>query len=68
MATKTLWRLHTVMARTGLPKSTIYHLKKLERFPQSVDIGLRSVARIADEVEEWIQDRIDASRDSGQVS
>jgi len=62
MSAKTLWRLHTVMARTGLPRSTIYHKMSLNEFPQTVNLGLRSVAWIADEVEEWIQSQIDSSR------
>jgi len=33
-----------------------------EKFPRTVSLGLRSVAWIADEVEAWIQDRIDDSR------
>lgn len=62
MSEKTIWRLHTVMARTGLPRSTIYHKMSLDEFPQSINLGLRSVGWIADEVEEWIQNRIDGSR------
>lgn len=62
MADKTLWRLYTVQARTGLPRSTIYHKMSLDEFPQTVNLGLRSVAWIADEVEEWIQFHIDSSR------
>ena len=62
MTDKIIWRLHTVMARTGLPRSTIYHKMSLEEFPQSVNLGLRSVGWIADECEQWIQDRIDDSR------
>ena len=62
MSSKTLLRLHTVMARTGLPRSSIYHKMGLDEFPQSINLGLRSVGWIADEVEEWIQNRIDDSR------
>ncbi len=63
MTDKTIWRLHTVMARTGLPRSTIYHKMGLDEFPQSINLGIRSVGWIAEEVEEWIQDRIDGSRE-----
>ena len=62
MASKTIWRLPEVMARTGLPRSTVYHKMSLDEFPQSVNLGLRSVGWISEQVEEWIQDRIDASR------
>ena len=62
MSEKTIRRLHTVMAQTGLSRSTIYHKMKLDEFPRSINLGIRSVGWIADEVEEWIQKRIDASR------
>lgn len=62
MTEKTIWRLHTVMARTGLPRSTIYSKMSLDEFPQTINLGLRSVGWIADEIEEWIQNRIDTSR------
>ncbi len=62
MSEKAIWRLPEVSARTGLPRSTIYHKMSLDEFPQSINLGLRSVGWIAEEVEEWIQDRIDDSR------
>ncbi len=62
MSEKTIWRLHTVMARTGLPRSSVYHKMSLDEFPQSINLGLRSVGWIAEEVEKFIQDRIDESR------
>ena len=65
MSETTLWRLHTVMVRTGLPRSTIYHKMSHDEFPRTVNLGLRSVGWIADEVEQWIQDRIDDSRGDG---
>ena len=63
MTEKTIWRLHTVMARTGLPRSTIYHKMNMDEFPQSINLGLRSVGWVAEEVLEWINDRIDDSRE-----
>ncbi len=63
MSDKTIWRLPEVMARSGLPRSTIYHKMGLDEFPQSINLGIRSVGWIAEEVEEWIQDRIDDSRE-----
>ena len=62
MAAKTLWRIDTVMAKTGLPRSTIYQKMTLDEFPQSVNLGPRSVGWISAEVEQWINDRIRASR------
>ena len=62
MSSKTIWRLPEVMNRTGLSRSTIYQKMSLDEFPQSVNLGLRSVGWIADEVEQWIKDCIDGSR------
>ena len=62
MSAKSIWRLHTVMARTGLPRSTIYHKMSLDEFPQTINLGIRSVGWIAEEVEEWIEGRIEDSR------
>ncbi len=63
MSSKTIWRLPEVMARTGLPRSSLYHKMSLDEFPQSINLGIRSVGWIAEEVEEWINDRIDDSRE-----
>jgi len=62
---KTILRLEAVMAKTGLPRSTIYQKMGLDEFPQSINLGLRSVGWIDEEIEEWIQDRIDYSREDG---
>ena len=66
MNDKTIWRLHTVMARTGLPRSTIYHKMSLDEFPHSINLGLRSVGWISDEIIDWINERIERSRPSVQ--
>ena len=62
MSEKVIWRLHTVMARTGLPRSSIYDKISNGEFPSPINLGLRAVGWIADEVNDWIQCRIDASR------
>lgn len=62
MASKTIWRLPEVISQTGLSRSTIYHKMNLDEFPQSISLGTRSVGWIANEVEQWISDRIEASR------
>ena len=65
MVSKTIWRLPEVISHTGLARSTIYLKMNLDEFPQSIKLGLRSVGWNSDNVEQWIQDRIDESRGDG---
>ncbi len=58
MANKFL-KLPKVKEATGLSRSSIY---ASPTFPARVKIGARSVAWIEAEVNEWIAERIDASR------
>jgi len=66
MASKTIWRLPEVMARTGLSRSSVYAKIGEDKFPHSINLGIRSVGWLSDEVEQWIQDRIDDSRNDGR--
>ena len=59
-----LLRLSDVMRGTGYGRAWIYRLISLGRFPKPVKIGSRSVAFIESEVDEWINQRIDASRNN----
>ena len=61
MAT-TLLRLAAVMARTGLPRSSIYERMARGDFPRPVSLGKRTVAWLESDVEVWIEARIEASR------
>lgn len=63
MATKLL-RLSMVTARTGLSESTIYlRMKDPDRpFPAQVRIGPRAVGWVEAEVNDWLNQRIEASR------
>ena len=62
MTDTTIWRLPQVTAHTGLSRSTIYSMIATGDFPTSINLGIRSVGWIAEEIEKWIQSRIDASR------
>ena len=62
MVSKTIWRLPEVMARTGLSRSTIYHKMSLDEFPHSINLGLRAVGWIAEEIIDWINEQIERSR------
>ena len=62
MNSKTIWRLPEVMARTGLSRSTIYDKISRSDFPPSINLSLRAVGWVSEEVVDWIQNRIDESR------
>jgi prophage regulatory protein len=56
MTTKLL-RRSDVMARTGLPTSTLYEKIAKGEFPRPVSLGARSVAWRESEIEDWIESR-----------
>ncbi len=62
-ATVRFLRLPEVLDRTGLSRSTIYVRLDQGRFPRPVSLGARAVGWIEAEVDEWIRERIAASRD-----
>ena len=55
-------RLPEVQARTGLSRGMIYVRLDQGRFPRPVSLGTRAVGWIEAEVDEWIRERIEASR------
>lgn len=57
-----LIRLPEVMRRTGYSRPWLYRLISQKRFPQSVKIGIRSIAFVESEIDEWINQRIAESR------
>ena len=69
-------RLPEVLTRTGYGRTTIYRKMEDGSFPRSVKVGgpledsnafdCRAVAWIEDEVEQWIESRID-ERDSSLI-
>lgn len=61
MATVIL-RLPTVKARTGLSRSTIYLRISEGRFPKPVSLGGRAVGWLEVEVDDWLNQQIQASR------
>ena len=60
-------RLPEVMARTGLSRSTIYVRLDEGRFPPPVSLGARAVGWIESEVDEWMRERIAASRSEADL-
>ena len=59
-------RLPEVMARTGLSRSTIYVRLEQGRFPRPVSLGSRAVGWVEAEVDEWMRERIAASRSNAE--
>lgn len=59
-----LIKLAKVMDNTGLSRSTIYKYISEGSFPKPVSLGVRNVAWVESEVEDWILERIRA-RDDG---
>lgn len=57
---KVLLRRRDVQVRVGLSRSEIYRLVSLGRFPRPVPLGERIRAWDADEIEAFVQSRIDA--------
>jgi len=58
----TILRLPTVIARTGLSRSTIYLRVSEGSFPAPVSLGDRAVGWIEAEIQDWLEKRIEASR------
>ncbi|MDF7660449.1 AlpA family transcriptional regulator [Erwiniaceae bacterium L1_54_6] len=65
MSRHTLIRLKDVMAKTGFKRAWIYNLMSRNEFPQSVKLGIRSVAWVESEIDEWIANKIN-QRDGAQ--
>jgi prophage regulatory protein len=55
-------RLPEAMRRTGLSRSQIYALIQGGKFPRQVELGLRAVGWIEEEIQSWIASKINASR------
>ena len=55
-------RLPEVKKSTGLSRSTIYLRIAEGTFPKAVSLGGRAVGWLEAEIQEWLQQRIEASR------
>jgi prophage regulatory protein len=61
----TILRLPAVKASTGLSRSTIYLRITEGTFPKPVSLGGRAVGWLEAEIQKWLQERIDLSRETG---
>ncbi len=62
--TTAILRLPAVKTRTGLSRSTIYLRISEGSFPKPVSLGGRAVGWIEAEVNDWLNQQIEASRSS----
>ena len=60
--TPRILRLPLVRERTGLSRSSIYLRISEGRFPRPVSLGERAVGWLESEITEWLNRRIEASR------
>jgi len=60
--TYSILRLPKVKARTGLSRSTIYLRISEGSFPKPISLGGRAVGWIEAEVDDWVNQQIEASR------
>ncbi len=58
----TILRLPAVKKCTGLSRSTVYLRIAQGSFPKPVSLGARAVGWLEAEIQEWLQQRIEASR------
>ncbi|WP_019594112.1 AlpA family transcriptional regulator [Thioalkalivibrio sp. ALM2T] len=59
-------RLPTVKARTGLSRSTIYLRISQGSFPKPITLGGRAVGWIEAEVNDWLKQQIESSRQAAR--
>ena len=55
-------RLPTVKGRTGLSRSTIYLRVAEGTFPKAISLGGRAVGWVESEIQQWLEEKIEASR------
>jgi prophage regulatory protein len=58
-----LIRLKEVLKRVSIGKSKIYADIEKGQFPKPIRLGPNAVAWLEDDIESWIQEKIDASRE-----
>lgn len=61
-----LIRLPEVKSRTGLSTSDLYRRMEAGTFPRQIKLGAKAVAWIETEVQEWIEQTIQAAKEGAQ--
>lgn len=60
----TILRLPAVMANIGLSRSSIYLRIAEGTFPKPVSLGTRAVGWLQSDIEEWLRQRVELSREA----
>jgi len=59
---KVILRLNATLAKTGLSRSVLYSKISKGEFPKQINLSERSIGFLSDEVDNWIDERVRASR------
>lgn len=65
--TTAILKLPSVIARTGLSRSSIYKRVSEGTFPQPISLGIRSVGWVEAEIEEYLVRQIAISRQEAEI-
>ena len=60
----TILRLPAVMANIGLSRSSIYLRVAEGTFPKPVSLGARAVGWLESDIQEWLRQRVELSREA----
>ncbi|MBW6494571.1 MAG: AlpA family transcriptional regulator [Burkholderiaceae bacterium] len=55
-------RLPDVLSRTGLSRSSVFLKVKKGEMPPPIKLGVRATGWVAEEIDNWIKQRVAASR------
>jgi len=55
-------RLPAVKAKTGLSRSSIYLRMSKNEFPKSISLGDRAIGWLESDIEQWIEEKVSASK------
>ena len=61
---ETIMRLPAVIASIGLSRSSIYQRVSEGTFPRPISLGTRAVGWLRSDIENWVSQRIEQSRQS----
>lgn len=59
-----LLRRNDVLRRCAFSNSTLYRLIRTGEFPAPIQLSPRAIAWVESEVNNWLQQRVEASRDT----